>query len=136
MECGLRRLSSRTIKGYYNNTALFLTYLEKQAVITELEEVRTPHLKKYLQYLINKDLSASYINGILKCLRAFFKYALNEEYICTDPSAKVSWQREGKVLIETFTDEEVRSLLNAFGFSTYLSTRNKLIMAIAFDTGA
>ena len=63
MECGLRRLSSRTIKGYYNNTALFLTYLEKQAAITELEEVRTPHLKKYLQYLINKDLSASYING-------------------------------------------------------------------------
>ena len=136
VECGLRRLSSRTIKGYYNNTALFLTYLEKQAAITELEEVRTPHLKKYLQYLINKDLSASYINGILKCLRAFFKYALNEEYICTDPSAKVSWQREGKVLIETFTDEEVRSLLNAFGFSTYPSTRNKLIMAIAFDTGA
>ena len=37
---------------------------------------------------------------------------------------------------ETFTDEEVHSLLNAFDFSTYLSARNKLILAIAFDTGA
>ena len=29
VECDLRRLSPRTTKGYYNNTALFLNYLEK-----------------------------------------------------------------------------------------------------------
>lgn len=28
VECGLRQLSPRTTKGYYNNTALFLNYLE------------------------------------------------------------------------------------------------------------
>ena len=50
VECDLRRLSSRTTKGYYNNTALFLTYLEKLLEVTELEEIRTPHIKKYLQY--------------------------------------------------------------------------------------
>lgn len=136
MECDLRRLSSRTTKGYYNNTALFLTYLENHLEVTELEEIRTPHIKKYLQYLIEKKLSPSYINGILKSLRAFFKFAQDEEYIGNNPATRVNWQREGKVLIETFTDEEVHSLLNAFDFSTYLSARNKLILAIAFDTGA
>ena len=136
VECNLRRLSPRTTKGYYNNTFLFLTYLEKHLEVTELEEIRTPHIKKYLQYLIEKQLSPSYINGILKSLRAFFKFAQSEEYITANPATRVSWQREGKVLIETFTDEEVQSLLNAFDFSTYLSARNKLILAIAFDTGA
>ena len=136
VECDLRRLSPRTTKGYYNNTALFLTYLEKHLDVTELEEIRTPHIKKYLQYLIEKKLSPSYINGILKSLRAFFKFAQGEEYIGSNPATRVSWQREGKVLIETFTDEEVHSLLNAFDFSNYLSARNKLILAIAFDTGA
>ena len=136
VECDLRRLSSRTTKGYYNNTALFLTYLDKHLEVTELEEIRTPHIKKYLQYLIEKKLSPSYINGILKSLRAFFKYAQGEDYIDNNPATRVSWQREGKVLIETFTDEEVHSLLNAFDFSNYLSARNKLILAIAFDTGA
>ena len=136
VECDLRRLSSRTTKGYYNNTALFLTYLEKHLEVTELEEIRTPHIKKYLQYLLEKKLSPSYINGILKSLRAFFKFAQDEEYIGNNPATRVNWQREGKVLIETFTDEEVHSLLNAFDFSTYLSARNKLILAIAFDTGA
>lgn len=136
VECDLRRLSARTTKGYYNNTALFLNYLEKHEKLTLLEAIRPPHIKKYVQYLIGKDLSPSYVNGILKCLRAFFKFALSEEYITANPVTKVNWQREGKVLIETFTDEEVHALLNAFNFSGYLQARNKLILAIAFDTGA
>ena len=136
VECDLRRLSPRTTKSYYNSTSLFLNYWEKHENLTKLEAIRRQHIKQYIQYLIQKKLSPSYINSVLKCLRAFFKYAHNEEYISANPAAKVSWQREGTVLIETFTDAEVRSLLNAFDFSTYLSARNKLILSIAFDTGA
>lgn len=45
-------------------------------------------------------------------------------------------QREPKVLIKTFNDDEVRSLLSVFDYSTFLSARNKMVLAIAFDTGA
>ena len=38
LECELRRLTPRTIKGYYNSTLLFLTWLERQHEIKELEE--------------------------------------------------------------------------------------------------
>lgn len=136
LDCELKRLSKRTIKGYYNNTVLCLTYLEKHFDVTEVEEIRTVHLKKYIQYLVGRQLRPTYINGVLKCLRAFFKFALEEEYITSNPALRVSWQREGKVLIETFTDDEVRALLDAFSVSNYLSCRNKLILAVAFDTGA
>ena len=136
VECDLRRLSPRMTKGYYNNTALFLNFLKKHDSLYQLEEIRHQHIKKYVQHLLEKQLSPSYINGILKCLRAFFKYACEEDYIGTNPAAKVSWQREGKVVIQTFTDEEVLSLLGVFDFSSYLSARNKVILAIAFDTGA
>ena len=83
VECDLRRLSPRTIKGYYNNTSLFLNYLEKQEKLTQLEAIRPPHIKKYVQHLISKKLSLSCINCILKCLRAFFKFAHTGEYIIT-----------------------------------------------------
>lgn len=136
VECDLRRLSPRTTKGYYNNTALFLNYLQKSENTNELEAIRPQHIKRYIHYLIGKKLSPSYVNGILKCLRAFFHFVCDEGYLSANPATKVNWQREGKVLIETFTDEEVQSLLDAFDFSTYLSARNKLILAIAFDTGA
>ena len=74
VECDLRRLSPRTTKGYYNNTALFLTYLEKHEQINQLESLSHLHIKKYVQYLLKKNLSPSYINGILKCLQAYFMY--------------------------------------------------------------
>jgi len=136
MDCNLRRLSPRTIKGYYNNNALCLDYLENTLGVTELEEIRPPHFKLYFQYLIDKGLSPSYANGVLKSLRAFYKYAADEGYLTSNPTLKVRWQKEGKVLINTFTDEEVMKLLSAFDGKTYLSIRNKLILAVAFDTGA
>lgn len=136
IDCELRRLSKRTIKGYYNNVSLFLQYTGFQSTIKELNAISAVHIRKYMQYLIGKNLSPSYANGILKGLRAFFKYAVAEGYIEIDPSLKVRWQKEGKVLIETFTDEEVARLIGAFEHPDYLSIRNKLILAVAFDTGA
>ncbi len=136
LECQLRRLSKRTIKGYHNNTALFLTFIENEYQVTRLEKIRPLHIRGYMQHIISRKLSPSYANGILKCLRAFFKYAYNEEYITVNPCEKVSWQKEGKVIIQAFTEEEVKRLILAFPFTDYLSARNRLIMILAFDTGA
>ena len=136
VECQLRRLSKRTIKGYINNTLLFLNFVEKQFQLTDVEAIKAAHIKQYVAYLISKDLTPSYINGILKCLRAFFKYVKNEGYIAQNPADRVSWQKEGKVLILAFTDQEVQAMLEVYNFETYLSARNKLILAMAFDTGA
>ncbi len=136
LECQLRRLTDRTIKGYYNSTLLFLTYLERQESITEIEEIRTQHIKLYIQYLLKKQLSPSYINAIIRCIRAYFRFAVDEKYVNINPALKVNWQKQGKVLINTFTDEEVKSMLDVFDFSSFLSARNKLVLAISFDTGA
>ena len=57
LECELRRLTPRTIKGYYNSTLLFLTWLERHHDIVDLETIRTQHIKMYIQYLIKKQLS-------------------------------------------------------------------------------
>ena len=79
LDCQLRRLTERTIKGYYNNTLNFLNYAEKHHEVVEVEEIRTVHIKHYVQYLLNKKLAATYINGILKCLRAY-KLIINDGY--------------------------------------------------------
>ena len=55
VECELRRMSKRTIKGYYNNNARCLTYLEGEYGLYELEDIKPPHLKSYFQYLIGQE---------------------------------------------------------------------------------
>ena len=56
LDCQLRRLTDRTIKGYYNNTLNFLTYAEKHHSITEVEEIHALHIKHYIQYTASKSI--------------------------------------------------------------------------------
>jgi len=134
-ECEIRKFSPRTIKGYINNNLLFLNFCEKEFRITELSSIKRAHIKGYVHFLMQKKLAETYINGLLKCFRAFFKYCVNEGYIPENPCLKVGWQKESKVIIKAFSDDEVSRLLNVEGDTAYLTVRNKAIFAMFFDTG-
>lgn len=135
-DCEIRKLSTRTMKSYRNNLGLFIQYIENEMSITELENVSSAIIKKYFQYLIKKGLKESYVNGILKVFRAFYKYCVREEYVLKSPCDKVPWQKEGTVLIKTFSDEEVVKMLDVYNFSDFLNARNKTMLAFLIDTGA
>lgn len=135
IECELRKLSARTIKSYVNNNLQFAEFLCNEYQITEIEQVKQSHIKQYVLYLSKRKHKPTYVNNILKCIRSFFKYCAMEEFISNNPATRVPWQREGDILIKTFNDDEVKRLLNAFDYSNYLQARNKLIIALAFDTG-
>lgn len=134
-ECEIKKYSKRTIKGYRNNNALFFNFIDKEFGINELEKVTPANIKNYIKFLMIKGLAETYINGILKCFRAFFKYCLQEEYISENPCRKVSWQKEPKIIIKTFSDEEVLNMLKVFDYSNYLKARNKTVLAFLYDTG-
>jgi len=61
---------------------------------------------------------------------------MQEEYLITNPTEKVGWQKEGKVIINTFTSTEILKMLDAFKFTTYLNARNKMLLAFYIDTWA
>lgn len=133
-EIQIKNYTPRTIKGYKNNLAKFFKYCEIELEIVELEEITHLHIKQYLNYLKEKGLTPTYINTILKNLRSFYSYCYKEGY-CLNIAKKVSWLREKKVIIDTFTDKEVRKMLDTYKFDSYISARNKCIMAVLFDIG-
>lgn len=135
-DCEIRKISPRTLKSYRNNNLRFFNYIQKEFNIADLEEVSHNHIKQYFRFLIDKGLSETYANGILKCLSALIVYCKNEEYVTVNPCLKVSWQREPKTLINTFTDLEIINMVNAFNYLNYLSARNKTIVAFLVDTGS
>lgn len=134
-DCNIRKLSKRTVKSYKNCTSLFFTFIEKEFGVIELEKVTPSHVKFYVQFMMKKGLAETYINGVVKCLRAFFRYSIQEEYIAESPCTKVAWQKEPNVIIKSFTDDEVIRMLKVFDYSDYLNARNKTILAFLFDTG-
>lgn len=134
-DCKLRRLSERTIKGYKNNNLGMFKFLSNEYGIEEVEETNHIAIKGYIEYLTEKGLSEVYINGLIKCFRAYLSYCVREQYIIKNPAERVRWQREPLKLINTFTNEEVKLMINYYNSSCFLGVRNKLIMILLFDTG-
>jgi integrase/recombinase XerD len=134
-EIKIRNYTPKTQKGYKNNNALFHTWLKNEYSIIGLEEVTHLHIKQYITYLQKKGRKSTYINGILKNIRSFFEYCVGEEYITKNHCKQVKWVKERKVVISTFTDNEIKEMLNYYKGNDYLSIRNKCIVAMLVDTG-
>lgn len=103
--------------------------------ITDIEQIKPADLKAYIFYKLDNNAKETYINGIIKTMRAFFKYAIENEYIANNPVLKVKWAKESKPLIKTFTNEQAVQLSNAFSNANYLESRNKTIIIMLLETG-
>lgn len=134
-ECQLRKFSERTIKGLNNNNRRMFRYLKNEFGITKLEKVKRQHIQAYINYLSEQGRKETYINGLIKCYRAFFAYCVDEEYIQESPMKKVKWQKEEMPVIRTFNEDEVLRMVNYYNGRTFLQTRNKLIMTMLLDSG-
>lgn len=131
----MRKLSERTIKGYKNNNLRFFRFIEQGYQITELEDTYTQAIKGYIDYLSSLGRKETYINGIIKNIRAYFTYCMNEGYLRKNPMDKVKFQKEPVPLITTFNDDEVVRMIKHFNGARFLDVRNKLLMTLLFDTG-
>lgn len=134
-ECEIRKYTWKTIKGYRNGLEFLINYLKKEHKLNQLEEIQTKHLKAFFMYQSKRGRKETYMNGLLKTYRAFFKYHIDSENITVNPVLKVSWMKEPKTIIKTFKDQEVKKMLEAYSGRDYISIRNKAIMAMLFDTG-
>lgn len=135
LELEIQNYSKRTLKSYKNNNLLMFNYLRKEFNIIDVEDVKPIHIKAYIKFLQRQRRKPTYINGVVKCFRAFFKYATNEEIIEVNPMLKVSWVKESKVIINTFNDDEVSRMMKVYVGSNYMNIRNKCILALLFDCG-
>lgn len=133
----IKNYTPRTIKGYRNNNLAFIRYLKNEFEITELEEVKTTHVKAYLMFLKNKGRKESYVNTILKNIRAFYVFCVDEEYVTQrmNPCNKVKWMRMPKTVIKTFNDKEIKNMIDHYPTTDYLNIRNKLILMTFVDCG-
>ena len=135
LDCEVRKLSAKTIKGYRNNNAYLLNFIEREYGIIQIEEITHLHIKAFLMFLQKNGRKATYTNGLIKTFRSFFKYLKQEEYIQANPMEKVRWGKQNKPIIKTFTHKEVALMIKTYSGCDFLSVRNRAILAMLFDTG-
>ena len=143
--CQSRNLADGTIKRYKKMLKLLGDFL-KQSKIDDLSDITTKHIRHFMLSLKRRGNKETYINSHLKLLRSFFTWLEDEGYNDTNPTVGVKFFKEKKVVIKTFTDEEVLRMINVAGvykynnrkvnteFTRFITQRNKLIIMLLADT--
>lgn len=135
LDCQIRNLSKRTVETYELNISLFLRWLEKEMKVNQLSVLNKNHFKMYVVHLQREEYQASYINLLMKCLKSFFNYLVEEEYVSVNYPKQIKVLKEEQKVIDTFSDKQVKELIRYYNKTDYLSLRNKLIVMLFVDTG-
>ena len=122
--CQSRNLADGTIKRYRKMLKLLGDFLE-QSKIDDLDDITTKHIRHFMLSLKRRGNKETYINSHLKLLRSFFTWLEDEGYNDTNPTVGVKFFKEKKVVIKTFTDEEVLRMIEVAGIYKYNNKKVK-----------
>ncbi|MBO5630999.1 MAG: tyrosine-type recombinase/integrase, partial [Aeriscardovia sp.] len=131
----VRDLAPRTVQNYEKQLNYFVRFLKESQGVEELEDLKPIHIKQFIAMLQEKKNKPSYINDLLKAVKCMCGYASREGYKSELITKRVKNVKEPKVLIHTFSDDEIVRMLKYFDGEDYLSIRNRLMLMMMFDTG-
>lgn len=134
-DCQVRNLAPRTIRNYEKQLGYFVRYLKDAQGVEVLDDLRSIHIKQYVLMLQNKKHKPAYVNDLLKAVKVLCRYAYEEGYTPELITKRVKYVKEPKVLIHTFSDDEIVRMVKYYDGNDYLSIRNRLMLMMLFDTG-
>lgn len=102
----------------------------------DIEDIRSIHIKKYIQHQLDKGLKPVSINTIIKQLKVFFDWCVKEDIISKNPmDDKIKLLKQGKTMIKTYSDANIKALVSYYNGISYLQVRNKTMIIILVETG-
>lgn len=158
--CMSKQLRPKSMHAYEQGLKLFTVWLEEELEITDVEDIRDAAIRKYILDLqvrgkytacsnkksqktnyphhrtdYGQKISNTTINNYLRCIRGFFGWLSEMEYIEKNPMKRIKLlpnQRNAKDYLE---DTEIRALLGVMDKELYAEYRDLLIFMILFDCG-
>jgi integrase/recombinase XerD len=131
MECQIKGYSKLTVKHTGFNIQKFIT----ETGLSEVETVRPTHIKQYIVKRQESGIKAVTINTQLKHIRCMYKYGISEGILSSSPFDRISFLKEQKPMIKTYTTEDIMQIIYFFSGKDFLSIRNKTMMMTFIETG-
>jgi site-specific recombinase XerD len=109
-----RRLAELTCKAYERDVRSCLEHLRSNG-ISELAEVRTPDLRRFLAQEATHRPATSSQSRTVAALRGFFRFCVESEYIERDPAHVLRTPKKRSVLPDVLDRSELSRLLDVPG---------------------
>ena len=120
--------SPRTMEGYDRVFRDFLTFLGDRTSTTQ-------EIRLFLLEQQSRGIAPATVHIYYRNLHAFFNWMVSEEIIKRSPMANIKAPALPRVIIPTFTDDELRRIFLVCSWKRFVDHRNKAMVCILLDTG-
>ena len=131
----VRKFTKKTIRSYRNNLNLFIRFFQEVEKLEDIEDLSLAVIRRFTLYMISKGRKGSYINGLLKVVKAFVQYCYEEGYGGFNTRKNFKWCKQEKAVIMAFTPADVKKMLKSCKGGDYLQVRDNAVLTMLFETG-
>lgn len=136
LDCKAKNLSVLTLKVYEDSVLRMKEAFQEQQMSLDIYTVNSRDIKNYfIAYMINQGKSDNTVNSRIKGIKQFFKYLFTEGWITQNIADELHVVKAEKLMIQTFTKEQVADLLAQPDRNTFTGFRDYTMMMILLETG-
>ncbi|MBQ7635512.1 MAG: site-specific integrase, partial [Bacteroidaceae bacterium] len=122
----VKGLSENTREAYLRDLSRFLEYISGQGL--QPQDVTLDTLHAYTLLLTDMGISARSIVRMHSALRSFYRFAVADGFMETDPTELLESPKVGRTLPEVLTLQEVENILAAIDLSQPHGQRDRAIV--------
>jgi integrase/recombinase XerD len=127
-------LARNTLESYRRDLLQFAQWLETQGV-ADLFAVEQSAVQGYLAYKFRSKARASSAARLLSALKRFYRYAVRQGTVQTDPTLRVDAPKLSRQLPKTLTEADVEALLAAPPTDEALGLRDRTMLEVLYASG-
>jgi len=129
-----KNYSNYTVINYGKDLKLFTQFLEEQNIL-DFKKIEYKTIRKFLEFLYEKDYSKKSIARHISSLRSLFKYLIKEDLIEKNPMTLISNPKLDKKLPKFLYYDELEKILSIPDRNTILGMRDLTILETFYSTG-
>ena len=130
-------LSKNTLESYRADLSQFNTWLGLQNKGQQKSALLTTNQTDIQQYLAVKfpQSKPRSISRLIASMRRFYRYALRENLIQTDPTLQIESPKLPRSLPKSLNEQEVEDLLNAPNINEAIGLRDRAMLELLYASG-
>lgn len=101
----------------------------------EISSVKQDDITGFIEYCYDRGLKRSSISRKIACIRSFFKYLYNNDYIKHNPALKIHFPKGNKRLPKFLHLDQIEELMG-FELKSFLDYRDRALLEVFYSSGA
>jgi len=130
-----KNLSTNSITSYKADLNRYINFLFNIESIKNLNSIRQIHIRNFIRYLNDQNLSSSSINRSFSSIRSYHKFLSGEEKISHNPTQLLEPPKQSKKLPKVLSVQEVNEIINSVNLESSMGYRDMAILETLYSAG-